>query len=187
MSAKVRVHLTPEVREELESVRRSQTASAAKARRARVLLLADEDHVDGQRPDAYIAEVVGLSEKQVKTIRQKFVREGLPALERKKRSTPPTPPKFDGRAEARLVTLCCSDPPDGRQRWTLQLLVDELCRLEVVTSVCCETVRQCLKKTGCNLGGRSGSASPRKTVRGSLPRWNTSSTSTAKPTTSRTR
>jgi hypothetical protein len=187
MSAKVRVHLTPEVREELETVRRSQQTAAAKSRRARVLLLADENHVDGQRPDTYIAEVVGLSEKQVKTIRHKFVRDGLATIERKKRSTPATKPKFDGRAEARLVTLCCSTPPDGRQRWTLQLLADELCRLNVVASVCCETVRQCLKKTGCSLGGRSDSAFRRRTVRGSSPTWRRSLMSTAKHTTKHTR
>jgi hypothetical protein len=187
MTAKVQVHLTPEVRQELEAIRRSQKTAAAKSRRARVLLLSDENHPDGQRPDTYIAEVVGLSEKQVKTIRHKFVRDGLATIERKKRSTPATKPKFDGRAEARLVTLCCSTPPDGRQRWTLQLLADELCRLNVVTSVCCETVRQCLKKTGSSLGGRSDSAFPRRTVHGSLPTWKKSSTSTAKRTTKQIR
>ena len=50
-------------------------------------------------------------------------------------------------AAQQLVSLCCSTPPEGRSRWTLQLLVDELCRLQVVTSVCRETVRMCLKKT----------------------------------------
>lgn len=188
MSAKVEVHLSSETRTELDAVCRSQSVGAAVARRARVLLLADEDHLDGRRPDTDIVEVVGLSERQVRRIRQKFVRDGMAgALPRKPRSTPATTPKFDGEAEARLVTLCCSTPPDGHQRWTLQLLVDELCRLRVVTSVCCETVRQCLKKTGCNLGEPSGSASPRKTVRDSWPRWKTSSMSTANRTTTRTR
>jgi transposase len=183
MSAKMQVHLAADVRRELERVARSQTAKAAKVRRARVLLLADEDHAEGQRPDTYIATVVGLSEKQVKTIRQKFVREGLTALERKPRVTPPTPRKLDGRAEAQLVALCCSTPPGGRQRWTLQLLADELGRLEVVTSICPETVRQCLKKTGSSLGEPSGSASPRTIARGSSRRWSRSSTSIAKRTT----
>lgn len=186
MSAKISVRLTEEMRLELQTLVRSQTVSAAKSRRARVLLLADEDHADGQRPDTYIATVVGLSEKQVKTIRHKFAREGLRALDRKKRAAGPTPPKFDGRAEAQLVTLCCSTPPEGRQRWTLQLLADELCRLQIVASVCCETVRKCLKKTGSSLGGRNGSASRRGTARGSSPKWKPYSTSTAKRTTSST-
>jgi hypothetical protein len=70
------VHLSAELRGELAAVARSQTVSAAKAWEARVLLLADEDHPDGQRPDTYIAAAVGLSEKQVQTIRQRFSRAG---------------------------------------------------------------------------------------------------------------
>jgi hypothetical protein len=111
---KLEVHLPPEARRELEAVCRAQSVSAAKVRRARILLLSDEDHVEGRRPDWQIAEMVGISEKQAARVRQKFVREGLPAtIERKRRATPPTPPKFDGEGEARLVTLCCSTPPEG--------------------------------------------------------------------------
>jgi len=115
MSAKVEVHLTSDVRAELEAVGRSQSVGAAVARRARILLLADEDHLDGRRTDADIVEVVGLSERQVRRIRQKFVRDGLAgALPRKRRATPGTTPKFDGAAEARLVTLCCSTSTANR-------------------------------------------------------------------------
>lgn len=185
---KQEVHLTDEQRAELEAVLRQQTGRAATARRARVLLLTDEDHPDGRRPDWHIAEVVGLSERQVVRIRQRFVREGLPpTLARKPRPPAATPPVIDGAAEAQLVSLCCSRPPAGQQRWTLQLLVDELCRLQVVTSVCRETVRRCLKKTGYSLGGPNGSASRRRTGRGSSPRWKKSSIPTTPPTTRRTR
>jgi len=181
------VHLTTELRAELEAVVRQQNVGAAKARKARILLLADEDHPDGRRPDWHIAEVVGLCERQVVRIRRRFVKEGLtPAIDRKLRKPPSNPPKLDGAAEARLVTLCCSAPPDGRQRWTLKLLVDELCRLRVVTSVCPETVRRCLKKIGCSLGGPSGSASRRRIGPGSSHRWRTSSTRTTGRTTTRT-
>lgn len=182
------VHLTAAQRAELDAVVRQQTVGASKARRARILLLADRDHLDGRRSDGHIAEVVGLCARQVVRIRQKFVRDGLaPALDRKDRAPSAAPPKLDGAAEARLVTLCCSTPPDGRRTWTLQLLVDELCRLKVVASVCRETVRQCLKKTGCSRGGRSGSASRSGTGRGSWPRWKRSSTSTRPRTTTPTR
>ncbi len=188
MSEKVRVQLAPEVREELEVLCRKQSAPAAKVRRARILLLSDEDHQKGRRPDWQIAEIVGVGEKTVQRIRQKFVREGLSqTVERKKRSTPGTTPKFDGKAEARLVALCCSEPPDGRQRWTLQLLVDELGRLKVVTSVCRETVRRCLKKTVSNRGKAGVSAFPRETAPVSWPTWRKSSTSTAKRMTQSTR
>ena len=185
---KVRVQLSATQRQDLETILRQQTVPAAQARHARVLLLADEDHRDGQRPDPYIATVVGVSARQVARIRQRFVRGGLtPAVNRQPRSSPATPPKLDGAAEARLVTVCCSTPPDGRSRWTLQLLVDELCRLQVVTKICRETVRSCLKKTNCSLGGPSGSASRSGTGRGSSPRWKKSSTPTRPATTRRTR
>jgi hypothetical protein len=102
---------------------------------------------------------------------------------RKPRTPSGEPPKLDGVAEARLVTICCSTPPHGQQRWTLQLLVDELCRLKVVTSVCRETVRKCLKKIGSNRGKVSDSVSRRKTGRGSSLRWSKYSTSTKNATT----
>ena len=188
MSEKVEVRLSPEVREELETLCRKQSAPAAKVRRARILLLADSDHQKGRRPDWQIAEIVGIGEKTVQRVRQRFVRGGLShSVERKQRCTPGTTPKFDGRAEAQLVALCCSEPPEGHQRWTLQLLVDELGRLKVVTSVCRETVRRCLKKIASNRGKAAGSASPKETALVSWPTWRKSSTSTAKHMTKSTR
>lgn len=184
-NAKYRVHLSAEQRVEFNSICRRQSVGAAKVRRARVLLLADEDDPSGRRPDWQIAETVGLSQRQVVRIRQQFVREGKPVLDRKPRLS--VPGKLDGKAEATLVTLCCSDPPAGQERWTLQLLCDELGRLEVVESVCRETVRKCLKKTGFNRGGRSGSASRKRTGRDSSRGWRKSSTSTKATTTKRTR
>lgn len=187
MSERVRkytVHLNGDQRRELSTLARSQRATTLQSRRARILLLSDQDHVDGRRTDWEIAEIVGLSEKQVKRVRQKFVREGVgPTLDRQRRSDAGAPKKLDGAAEAHLVTLCCSAPPDGRQQWTLQLLVDELVRLEVVAGVCRETVRQCLKKTGLSLGGANASASSNRIVRGSSRTWNNCSTSTRKRTT----
>ena len=165
---KLRVYLKPKVRKQLEALCRQGCVSAAKARKARILLLADESQAEGALSDEVIAKQVGICGRQVVRIRQQFVREGnTPALERKKRSRPGTTPKFDGRAEARLVALCCSKPPKGRTRWTMRLLADELGRLQIVTSVCPETVRQCLKKTGLSLGSRNGSASPSRIGHGS--------------------
>lgn len=185
---KLEVRLPPVERRELEALCRKGITSAARVRHARVLLLSDENHPDGQRPDVYIARAVGLSERSVVRIRQAYVREGREtAVERKRRAEPPTPPKLDGRAEAHLVRLCCSTPPSGRRRWTLQLLADELCRLQVVASICPETVRKSLKKIASSRGGRNGSASRTGTGRGSSRRWKTSSMSTAPRTMPSTR
>lgn len=187
-NAKLEVELDKLQRAELEALVRDGTASARRVRQARVLLLADEDRREGHRPDWYIAERTGISLRQICRIRQQFVHEGLlPALSRKRRADAGIPKMLDGEAEARLVTLCCSSPPDGRQRWTLQLLVDEMCRLKVVASVCRETVRKTLKKIASSRGKRNGSAFRKPTAPASWPTWSASSTSTKRRTTKRTR
>lgn len=179
-ATKYSVLLTTRERAALEQICRSQSTGAAKVRRARILLLADEAHPEGSQTDLQIAEQVGLCERQVVRIRQRFVREGDRSLARRPR--PRVAGKLDGKAEAHLVLLCCSDPPAGRDRWTLQLLCDELGRLKLVESVCPETVRKALKKTSCNLGERNASALPKRTGRGSSRGWRKSSTSTRKRT-----
>jgi transposase len=176
---KYHIRLAPEQRAALLDLTRNGSAPAKKILHARVLLLADEVHPDGRRPDPYITDVLGIHRRTVVRIRQRFVQEGEgPALNRKPRITPPTPPKLDSRAEAFLVATCCGEPPAGHARWTLKLLAKELTRLEVVTSICPETVRRLLKKTNLSLGRSNGSAFRKRTVPASSPRWKKSSTST---------
>jgi hypothetical protein len=179
-----RVILSDEQRADLEHMTRQGSIGVAKKRWATILLLADEAHPDGRRTDEEIAAEVGVAVRQLERIRKKFVLQGMDqTLVRSTRSDVGASKVIDGKAEAHLVTLCCSDPPDGREHWTLQLLCDELARLQVVTSVCPETVRQCLKKTNCSPGKPSGSASPPRIDRGSSPRWRKFSTSTKPRTT----
>jgi hypothetical protein len=188
LSKKFRVLLTPEMRAELEGVVRKKSQGAAKIRRATVLLMADEAHPDGGCHDWEIAEQVGLCERQIVRIRQKFVKSGPQlTLSRAIRSDAGVRRTLDGRAEAQLVAIACSTAPEGRDHWTLQLLCDELRRLKIVKSVCCETVRQALKKTNCVLGPQSASASLKRTDRGSSHGWKKYSTSTKKCTTTATR
>ncbi len=191
MARKLIVKLTKTERKELAAFVRRQSVGAAKQRRARILLLADQNHPDGRRTDANIAELVGLCERQVVRIRQRFVRErGSQSVEQtcERMPRPPAPERrqLDGEAEAQLVVLACGDAPDGRDHWTLQLLCDELARLKVVESVCRETVRKCLKKTSSSLGGSSVTASRNQTGRGSSPKWKRSSTSIKRSTMSGT-
>jgi hypothetical protein len=181
---KLQVLLSPEVRAELETVARKTSAGVATVRRAKILLMADAAHPDGGYPDWEIAEEVGLCERQVVRVRQKFVKSGvLPTLVRAVRCDAGTRRTIDGRAEAQLVTIACSTPPEGRDHWTLQMLCDELRRLRIVKSVCCETVRQVLKKTNCDRGPRSASVSPKPTDHGSSRGWRKSSTSIRKHST----
>lgn len=184
---KHKVVLTTGQRQDLERMTRQSTIGVTKKRSATVLLRADADHPDGGRTDVQIAAELSVSVRQLERIRKRFALQGLDAaLERSTRRDAGVPKVFDGSSEAHLVTLCCSEPPAGRDHWTLQLLCDELARLEVVTSVCPETVRQCLKKTNCSLGKPNAFASPRPTGHASSPRWSRSSTPTKRPTTTNT-
>lgn len=176
---KFEVVLDEVTRTELEGLVRSGRAPARQVRWARVLLLADADRREGRCPDWYIVEQTGVSPRQVVRIRQMFVRQGIsPTHARKRRSDAGVPKVLDGRAEARLVTLCCSAPPAGHQRWSLRLLAAELGRLQVVVSVCPETVRRCLKKIVSSPGKRNASVFRSGTVPASWRTWRKSSTST---------
>ena len=144
---KYEVRLDPAQRQRLEDLTRNGHAPAKALLHARALLLADEGHPDGQRPDRYITQALGLSVRTLNRLRRRFALHGEgPALHRKPRVAPPTPPKLDARGEAHLVALCCGEPPAGHARWTLRLLARALTRLEVVSSICPETVRRVLKK-----------------------------------------
>jgi transposase len=103
--------------------------------------------------DQRIADATEVSTDTVARVRQRFIEHGLEAaLTRKKQDRPSRERKLDGRAEARLIALACSAPPDGRKEWTMKLLAGRLVELEVVDTVSDETVRRVLKKTNSSRG-----------------------------------
>ena len=143
-----KVTLEAEERQQLQDLIAAGKAAARKLAHARILLKADAAEDGPAWPDGRIAEALELSTATVERVRQRFVELGLDAaLDRKQRERPPREIKLDGRAEARLIALACSPPPEGRAVWTMQLLADKLVELEVVASISVETVRLALKKT----------------------------------------
>jgi len=130
-------------RRQLRSLLSKGHASARCLTRARVLLKAQAALTDQQ-----IAEALDVSVSLVYDVRRRFVHAGLTAaLSRRPQPSRPDKRKLDGDAEAHLITLACSHPPDGRDGWTLQLLADQLVELRHVERVSRETVRRTLKKT----------------------------------------
>lgn len=143
------VNLTSEERQELHTLVSSGVAPARKLARARILLKADEGWTDEA-----ISEALDVGTSTVERVRKRFVEcGGIAAIERRKPRRR-YERKLDGDAEARLVALACSAPPEGRERWTLRLLAEKVVMLEAVDmdSVSYETVRRVLKKTGSSLG-----------------------------------
>jgi transposase len=135
------VDLTSEEREELLDLLRGGQARVRKTNRARILLLADEEG----RTDEDIAEALLTSVSTVERTRKRFVEGGLErALNESPR--PGGKRKLTGKQEAYLVALACSDPPEGKKHWSMQLLADRLVELRIVEEISDETVRRTLKK-----------------------------------------
>jgi transposase len=142
------VDLTSEERQELLELTRKGNESVRKVRRARILLRAD----DGWK-DKEIEVALDTSSTTIERTRKRFVEGGLEkALNEDPR--PGQRRKLDGRGEAHLIALACSEAPAGHSHWTLRLLADKLVELGVVDSISHETVRQRLKKTGLSPGRR---------------------------------
>ncbi len=142
------VTLTSEERDRLAKLTTAGKASARTLTRARILLKADQADGGPAWQDADIARALDCGLRTVERVRQRFVERGLDdALAHKEQQTPRRQRVLDGAAEARLIALACSHPPDGRAGWTLRLLADRLVELEVVESISRETVRRALKKT----------------------------------------
>jgi transposase len=143
-----KVTLESDERQQLHDLIAAGKAAARKLTHARILLKADAADGGPAWPDHRIADALEVSTTTVERVRQRFVEQGLDAaLDRKLRERPARQIKLDGRAEAQLIALACSVPPDGRAIWTMQLLADKLVELEVVESISDETVRTTLKKT----------------------------------------
>lgn len=153
MPAKIyKVTLEKEERAELTALVNKGKGNARRMRRARILLMADEAHENGGWKDAEIAKALSASVRTVERTRHKCVTEGVEAALNHTRPKRIRRKILDGAAEARLVQLACSEAPDGREDWTMQVLADKLIELEVVETVSRETVRTTLKKTNSNLG-----------------------------------
>lgn len=146
------VTLTEEERSFLKGLASHGKASAQKINHARILLHADTSPNGPAWKDKQIEEALSVSVRTVERIRKRFVEQGFEASLDRKVQKRRRQRKIDGDAEAHLIASACSDPPEGRSRWTLKLLADKLVELEQVDSVSLETVRQTLKKTNLSLG-----------------------------------
>ena len=143
------IRLTQGEREQLRALVKKGKAAAYRIKHANILLKADAD--GPAWTDKRIAEAFGCHVRTVENVRCRCVLQGLEAaLERKEQARPRRERKLDGEGEARLIALACSEPPKGRDRWTLELLADQLVRLKVVDSISAQTVRRALKKTNSN-------------------------------------
>jgi DNA-binding CsgD family transcriptional regulator len=144
------VQLSEEEREQLRAISRTGKQSARVMQRAQILLWSDAG-----KQDKEIIALLGCAPMTVSSTRERWVKEKrLEDLPRKG-----SKPMLDGKQESLLIALACSDAPEGRAEWTMQLLADRLVELKVVDSISDETVRRTLKKTSSSLGKKNSGAS----------------------------
>ena len=139
------LQLTEEERKELKAMVSTGTGQARVLTRARIVLLAAEGKANQE-----IADALGVSWRTVIRIRHRFREERIEAI--KEHSRPGRPPRITGDIEAKLIMLACSSPPEGRSRWTLQLLADKMVELGYIDTISDVGVMKRLKKTGFVLG-----------------------------------
>jgi len=149
MNKKYVVRLSKDERRLPKELIRKGRAAAYKIKHGNILLKVDADGLDWS--DEETAEAFDCHSNTVRNVRQRLVEQGFEAaLERKKQAQPSREKIFDGKKEARLIATSCSEPPEGRAAWTLELLSDRMIELKVVETVSASTVGRTLKNTDCS-------------------------------------
>src|SRR6266699_1025519 len=173
------VRLSEEQRRFLETMVHMSSTPAKHYAVARVLLMSDQRQGRPGHTDGQIAEALDISRRTVIRIKQRFVQENLEvALAGSFPRERPERRCLDGKGEAQLIALACSQAPDGRQRWTLELLADQMVRLGHVEHISPETVRTTLKKTNSSRGSRNPGVFPKRQTGTLSIIWKMSSMST---------
>jgi len=155
---KYRVTLTEDERKTLHNLVRTGNTAGYRIRHAQILLALDEIPDNTSWTDEKIGKAYGTHIRSIGKLRKRFVEEGLEAaLERKKRETPPWI-KIDGEAEAKIIAVACSEPPEGHCRWTLKLLANRVVEMGILESISDHGIGDLLKKTTLNHGYRKNGA-----------------------------
>jgi hypothetical protein len=153
MIARYKITLKQEERVCLEEMTSKGKKFTAKFLHAKVLLLGDAGPYGRPLKVADIAKALNITSRTIEHIKKRFVEQGIEAALERKKSKVPSRKIFDGAFDAKLMALACSEAPQGRTRWTLQLLADKVIELKMVdaTSVSDMTIHRSLKKTNYSL------------------------------------
>lgn len=148
-----RIHLTKDEVDELTSIINKGSHTSHTFRAAYVLLNCDEGkHSDRKVLNEEVCKVLRIADRTINRIKKQFIEDGLDACLRRRPTSRVYERKVDGDTESKLVTLCCSSPPEGHSQWSFRLLADKMVELEYVDNISHETVRRVLKKTNLSPG-----------------------------------
>lgn len=141
----------PEV-EELRAIINRGSHTSQTFRVAYILLNCDEGKYSEKVTNEQISKVLKVGMRTIDRVKKKFIEEGFEAVLERRPTRRVYERKMDGDTEAKLITLCCSEPPKGFAKWSLRLLADKMVELHYVESITHVTVRNVLKKTNLSLG-----------------------------------
>ena len=146
MAKKYHVRLMEEEQQELRSLVSKGRAAAYMQSHARILLLSDENPAEGAMSDQEIGRALKMGDATMERVRRRGVEEGPEAAMERRQQVNRRTKKLDGQAGALLIVLACSQPPEYRASWALQVMAGQLVKREIVESISAETVRRTLKK-----------------------------------------
>ena len=146
------IKLTKSEVDELMAIINKGSHTSQTFRTAYILLNCDEGRFAEKVTNEQISKVLKVGMRTIDRVKKKFIEEGFEAVLERRPTSRVYETKSDGDVEAKLVTLCCSEPPKGFAKWSLRLLADKMVELKYVESISHVTVRSILKKTNLNLG-----------------------------------
>lgn len=146
------IKLTESEVEELRVIINKGSHTSQTFRTAYILLNCDQGEYSDKVTNEQISKVLKVGLRTIDRIKKQFIEEGMEAVLERRPTTRVYDIKADGDVEAKLVTLCCSEPPKGFSKWSLRLLADKMVELNYVESISHVTVRTVLKKTNLSLG-----------------------------------
>ena len=157
-----KVTLTDEEREELRELIQ-KGGKGYRIKHAQILLKLDQIPENEEWTYNRMKSAYSAAHATIAGVAKRFVFEGVEAsLGRKKQENYHR--KVTGEIEARICAIACSEPPQGRSRWTMQAIADELIRLEVVDSITDSTVCEVMKKTKSSRGSLKNGAFRRQAL-----------------------
>lgn len=146
------IKLTKEEVEELMGIINKGSHSSHTFRVAYILLNCDEGDYSEKVTNEQISKVLKVGMRTIDRVKKRFIEEGLEGVLERKPTSRVYDKKIDGEVEAKLVQLCCSEPPPGYSKWSLRLLADKMVELEYVDSISYVAVGNTLKKMNLSLG-----------------------------------
>lgn len=149
---KYTVKLTKDEVEELMAIINKGSHTSHTFRTAYILLNCDEGKYSDKVTNEQMSKVLKIGMRTIDRIKKRFIEEGFEAVMERRPTQRAYAIKVDGDVEAKLVTLCCNEPPKGFAKWSLRLLAEKMVELNYVDNISHVTVRSVLKKMNLNLG-----------------------------------